>query len=280
MSFTFSEAQEARLTGLGLEQNLLEKSYETAADRDAAFKGLEKKAVAENRGILLELLGKNRETKMVRLKWDLAAGLRGQGFTRVETPAIIPKLFLERMSINKDHALNKQVFWLDENRCLRPMLAPNLYAVSQKLLNFAPLPLRIFEIGSCFRKESEGKFHLREFTMLNLVEWGTPEPERVQRIKDLAAVVLEAAKIEEWRFEEEFSTVYGNALDVVDKNGTELASTSMGPHPLDPPWKITCSWVGAGFGLERLLISRENEQGVHRYGRSTTFLDGAALNIK
>jgi phenylalanyl-tRNA synthetase alpha chain len=184
------------------------------------------------------------------------------------------------MSINDGHSLAAQVYWLDKKTCLRPMLAPNLYAVSQKLLNFSALPLRIFEIGSCFRKESEGRMHLAEFTMLNLVEWGTPLDERVPRLKELAGIVLEAAGIGCCKFVEEFSTVYGDSLDVVDKNGTELASTSMGPHPLDPAWKISCAWVGLGFGLERLLASREGAEGVHRYGKSLSFLDGALLNIK
>ena len=50
------------------------------------------------------------------------------------------------------HPLNDQVFWLDKNSCLRPMLAPNLYDISKKLMPVIPLPLRVFEIGSCFRK--------------------------------------------------------------------------------------------------------------------------------
>jgi len=34
---------------------------------------------------------------------------------------------LEKMTITSEHPLSKQVFWLDYNKCLRPMLAPNLY---------------------------------------------------------------------------------------------------------------------------------------------------------
>jgi phenylalanyl-tRNA synthetase alpha chain len=148
------------------------------------------------------------------------------------------------------------------------------------MMNYCKMPLRLFEIGSCFRKESEGKAHLKEFTMLNLVEWGTPEEDRVERIKKLVNIVLQAAHINEYGFQEEDSIVYGRGLDVIGNDGIELASTSMGPHPLDSAWRISCSWVGIGFGLERLLMYREGEEGIHRYSKSISFLDGARLNIK
>ena len=184
------------------------------------------------------------------------------------------------MSIDGNHPLNDQVFWVDRNACLRPMLAPNLYDVSKSLMNFAPTPLRLFEIGSCFRKESEGKSHLREFTMINVVEWGTPEDEREMRLKALASMIMEIAEIADYEFEDETSVVYGAGLDVVTKDGLELASSSMGPHPLDAAWGIRSSWVGVGAGLERLLMHREQANGIHRYARSIAYLNGARLSIK
>ena len=54
----------------------------------------------------------------------------------------------------------------------------------------------------------------------------------------------------------------------------------MGPHPLDAAWKVTCTWTGIGFGLERLLMYREKANGIHRYSRSNVFLDGAALKVR
>jgi phenylalanyl-tRNA synthetase alpha chain len=160
------------------------------------------------------------------------------------------------------------------------MLAPGLYTVSEKLLRFSPLPLRVFEIGSCFRRESEGRVHLREFTMLNLVEWGTPLEERSQRQREFMELILDAANIQEYRLEVTYSEVYGESLDAVGRDGLELASSSMGPHPLDPAWRITTSWTGIGFGLERLLQERAHAAGIHRYSKSLVYLDGANLNIK
>ena len=172
--------------------------------------------------------------------------------------------FLERMSIDGSHPLNDQVFWLDSNSCLRPMLAPNLYDVSKNLMNIQKKPFGVFEIGSCFRKESEGKSHLKEFTMLNLVEWGTPLEQRNERLKELSALVLESAGIKAYDIEEEYSVVYGDAIDIVSPEGLEPASTSMGPHPLDENWMVDSSWVGIGFGLERLSMYREGAEGIHR----------------
>jgi phenylalanyl-tRNA synthetase alpha chain len=280
MKFTFSETQENRLLELGLKKNEIQKQFETVKEREIFYKKIEKKAVTENRNKLNKLIQEIHQPKLCKLQQELENCLHSHGFTQVTTPTIISRKFLERMSIDVTHALNQQVFWLDNKTCLRPMLAPNLYDISQKVMNFSKKPLKLFEIGSCFRKESEGRTHLKEFTMLNLVEWGTPEEERVDRLKELADIVLKTAQIKEYNFEEEDSVVYGNSLDIISKDGMELASTSMGPHQLDSAWKISCSWVGLGFGLERLLMYREGEEGIHRYSKSISFLDGARLNIK
>lgn len=280
MEIVFSETQRNRLGGLGLKLNEMEECFVSMQERETRYKQLEKDSVAKNRNQLIQLTDELHQPMICKLQQDLTQRLILEGFTQVTTPTIISKKFLERMSINEMSPLHQQVFWLDQKTCLRPMLAPNLYDISEKLLRYSKLPLRIFEIGSCFRKESEGRAHLKEFTMLNLVEWGTPEESRVERLKELAAIVLQAAHLKEYGFEEEDSVVYGLGLDVVSSDGIELASTSMGPHPLDHAWKISCSWVGIGFGLERLLMVREGEEGIHRHSKSTSFLNGTCLNIK
>lgn len=280
MKVTFSEAQKNRLTELGIKQNDIQIQFETVKEREVAYKQIEKAAVAKNRNKIASLIECVHQPKLCKLQQDLVNCLLNENFTQVTTPSFISREFLERMSIDRTHQLDNQVFWLDNKTCLRPMLAPNLYEISQKMINYCKMPLRIFEIGSCFRKESEGKIHLKEFTMLNLVEWGTPEEERVVRLKELASIVLQAACINNYGFEEEDSVVYGNGLDIVGNDGMELASTSMGPHPLDSAWRISSSWVGIGFGLERLLMYLEGEEGIHRHSKSISFLDGARLNIK
>lgn len=280
MEIGFTEAQANRLTELGIKKHEIQVEFESVKECEKQFKKRERELVKINRDKFLKLAREDRQPKLQVLEKKLSDTLITKGFIQVSTPTIISRKALEKMSIDYNNPLSEQVFWLDKKQCLRPMLAPNLYEVSYKMFPYCDMPLRIFEMGSCFRKESEGKKHLKEFTMLNLVEWGTDENKRVERLKELSQIVLESAGIKDYMFEEEDSTVYGIGLDVVGTDGLELASTSMGPHPLDVNWKINTTWVGLGFGLERILMNREQEEGIHRFSRSTNFLDGALLSIK
>lgn len=275
-----TDAQKNRLTELGMFVQDLPDSFETILERETYYKKTEKEMIRKNREILTHLLEKKHQPELCRIQYTLAQTLCDNGFTQVTTPTIISRKFLDRMTIEGTHPLNEQVFWLDSKSCLRPMLAPNLYSVSKDFMNMGKIPLRIFEIGSCFRKESEGKSHLKEFTMLNLVEWGMPLEQRTQRLTELGKLVLNAAGIDAYETIMENSIVYGDGIDFIGTDGLELASTSMGPHPLDAAWKIDCTWVGIGFGLERLLMYREHQQGIHRFSKSISFLDGARINIK
>jgi phenylalanyl-tRNA synthetase alpha chain len=187
---------------------------------------------------------------------------------------------LNKMSINAKHPLNSQIFWLQDDKCLRPMLAPHLYYLLVDLLRVWERPVRIFEIGPCFRKESKGAKHAGEFTMLNLVEMGTPETTRKERIQDLGSRVATAAGVKDYRFETVSSEIYGDTIDIVaGKDNLEIASAAMGPHPLDRPWKINESWIGIGFGLERLLMASHQSRNLARFCRSLAYLDGIRLNI-
>ena len=276
MKMTQSQLQ--RLGELGCSVDSLA-DYPSAKDRDEAFRTLEKAQLKVNRRKLETYRATVRQPKLLQLQETIAACLRDKGFIQVATPTIISKKFLEQMTIDKDHKLLNQVFWLDNNKCLRPMLAPNLYEVSRNLLNILHKPLGVFEIGSCFRKESQGSNHLNEFTMLNLVEWGTPLESRVDRTKEMVQWIMEAAEIEAYSFETDESVVYGSTVDVLYKN-IEVASSSMGPHPLDEAWGIHDSWVGIGFGIERLLMFRDEYSSIHPVGRSISYLDGIRLNMK
>jgi phenylalanyl-tRNA synthetase alpha chain len=160
------------------------------------------------------------------------------------------------------------------------MLAPHLYYVLQDLIRLWDKPVRIFEVGPCFRKESKGAHHSIEFTMLNLVEMGLPKEKRESRIEELAAVVMETAKIGDYRLQPEKSEIYGDTIDIIaGKDKVEVASGAMGPHPLDSAWRINDTWVGIGFGLERLLMVAENSKSLGKMGRSLAYLDGVRLNI-
>ena len=278
--YQYTDTQKNRLSELGADRKELEKEYESAADRQKDFQILEKKLAKKNKDHITGLLKESRRASLCTLHEDLAHMLCANGFTEIVTPTIISRRALSNMTITPDNPLYEQVFWIDSNQALRPMLAPNLYEVSRQLIDSQGLPLRVFEIGSCFRKESEGKSHLKEFTMLNLVEWGTPMEERTARLREFATMVMGAAGIEDYQLAGDDSVVYGEGIDVVGTDGLELASSSMGPHKLDDAWKITCTWVGIGFGLERLLMYRQRRGGIHAYSRSNTFLDGACLKVK
>ena len=176
------------------------------------------------------------------------------------------------MTIDEFHHLSEQVFWLDKKRCLRPMLAPNLYVVMRELRRISGEPVKIYEIGSCFRKESQGAQHMNEFTMLNCVELAAVEDgQQVDELKRLAHEAMKALGVpeEEYELVVEESTVYGSTVDI-EINGMEVASGSYGPHFLDSQWGVFDTWVGIGFGIERLTMALEKSRTIKRYGRSIT----------
>ncbi|MDR3270421.1 MAG: pyrrolysine--tRNA(Pyl) ligase large subunit [Peptococcaceae bacterium] len=275
----FTSTQQERLWELGVSEEVVKEEFTEATQRNEAFKRLEKQQVSLGKARLQNLRETSRKPALCVLQETLTGALTQAGFVQVVTPLILAKQHLRKMSIDEEHPLNQQVFWLDNHHCLRPMLAPNLYYISKDLLNIWQEPVRIFEVGSCFRKESQGSRHLAEFTMLNLVEWGTPFEHREARIAELAALVMQSAGMEDYALETEDSVVYGSTLDVVC-DGLEVGSSSQGPHPLDPAWGITTTWVGIGFGLERILLAKEKPNTIRAVGRSLTYLDGVRLNIK
>ena len=277
---TWTEVQYHRLAELDAGEPDLERRYETGSHRDRAYQGLEKQLAKRERE-RLEEFGKHRlRPRLIDLERRLCDVLKEAGFAQVTTPIIMAKGLLSRMGIDGQHPLSSQIYWLGGNKCLRPMLAPHLYFVLKDLLRLWEKPVRIFEVGPCFRKESQGSQHSSEFTMLNLVEMGLPEASRGERIRKLADLIVRAAGVKAYKLETEKSEVYGETLDVVsDKGDIELGSGAMGPHPLDRPWKITDTWVGIGFGLERLLMASEGKLSLGRMGRSLAYLDGIRLNV-
>ncbi len=276
----WSEIQYQRLRDLGGDVSDLETQYESSDERDRQYQILEKQLARRERERLLEFGKSQLRPRLIELERHLCDLLKRQGFSQVVTPIIMSKGLLAKMGIDERHPLASQVYWLGENKCLRPMLAPHLYFVLKDLLRLWERPVRIFEVGPCFRKESQGAQHSNEFTMLNLVEMGLSESSRGERIRELADMVVTAAGLENYIFETEKSEVYGETLDVVTtETGIELGSGAMGPHPLDRAWRITDTWVGIGFGLERLLMALEGKPSLGGMGRSLIYLDGIRLNV-
>ena len=280
MSITWTETQARRLKELDASESELSKIFENESSREQAYQQLEKKRVSRQRRRLKEFREIHMRPALCRLESKLVDVLVNQGFAQVTTPIMMSRGLLKKMSIDAQHPLSSQIYWLDKNKCLRPMLAPHLYYVLVDLLRLWDKPVRIFEVGPCFRKESHGSQHSSEFTMLNLVEMGLPAESREDRIREIGALVTEAAGVSDYRFETVTSEIYGDTIDIVaGKDNIEIGSAAMGPHPLDRPWKISETWMGIGFGLERLLMTAENTRNLAKLGRSITYLDGIRLNI-
>lgn len=280
MSITWTETQARRLKELDASESELGKTFENESSREQAYQQLEKKRVSRQRRRLKEFREIHMRPALCRLESKLVDVLVNQGFAQVTTPIMMSRGLLKKMSIDAQHPLSSQIYWLDKNKCLRPMLAPHLYYVLVDLLRLWDKPVRIFEVGPCFRKESHGSQHSSEFTMLNLVEMGLSAESREDRIREIGALVTEAAGVSDYRFETVTSEIYGDTIDIVaGKDNIEIGSAAMGPHPLDRPWKISETWIGIGFGLERLLMTAENTRNLAKLGRSITYLDGIRLNI-
>ena len=280
MGVTWSDIQYHRLTELNADSSDLNRQYKSVDERDREYQALEKKLAKRERERLAEFGESCSQPRLIDLERRLSDLLVKNGFVQVVTPIIMSKGLLSKMGIDDKHPLTSQIYWLGGNKCLRPMLAPHLYFILRDLLRLWKKPVRIFEVGPCFRKESQGSHHSSEFSMLNLVEMGLPETHRGERIRELAALVVNAAGVMNYKLEMEKSEVYGETLDFVSSEGDiELGSGAMGPHPLDRKWKIVDTWVGIGFGLERLLMASQKSLNLGRMGRSLTYLNGIRLNV-
>jgi len=275
----FTSTQSQRLVELNASEEVVNFRFDTIDERNVWFKKEELRLVKENKEKIARLLKVEHKTLSLRIETDLEKWLMDEGFTRVVTPIIITSSMLEKMTITKEHPLTNQVFWLGEKKCLRPMLAPNLYKVMGSLIKITKEPVRIFEAGSCFRKESQGAQHMNEFKMLNFVELaGVNDGEQMDRLKAMAHKAMVVVGIEDYELVEEGSEVYGKTLDIV-ADGVELASGAYGPHLLDEQWGIFDTWVGIGFGIERIAMVKEHYKTIKRVGGSISYIDGSPLNL-
>ena len=246
-----------------------------AAERDRTFsKEMSRTEAANHEGVRC-FIENPRRHDLALLEARIAENLIRRGFVEVRTPIIISTAALAKMTITPEHPLYKQVFFIDEKRCLRPMLAPNLYYVMRKLRDHTDGPVRIFEMGSCFRKESKSSRHLEEFTMLNLVDMG-PDGDPGDCLKDYIADIMDAAGLE-YTLTREVSDVYVETLDV-EVDGMEVASGAVGPHRLDAAHDVHEPWAGVGFGLERLLMLANGKSSARKTGKSITYQNGYKID--
>ncbi len=280
MTEKLTVTQRQRLVELNAAADLIDGEFETRQDRDIFFKAKEGELAKENKEKLMKLIGIHHRPLLCEIESRLIRWLtEEEGFTQVVTPIIINESMLDKMTITAEHPLTNQVFWLEGKKCLRPMLAPNLYELMRDMHRVVRQPVRIFESGPCFRKETQGAQHMNEFTMLNFVELaGVSEGDQMGRLTELARSAMKAIGLSGYELEIESSEVYGETLDIV-YNGLELASGAYGPHFLDSKWGIFDTWVGIGFGLERIAMAMAGYQNIKRVGRSLSYQDGIRLNV-
>ena len=278
----YTVTQSERLNELNAPIEEQEREFETKEERNEHFRKLEKELTRYARNDIFDLLESRHMTKYRITGNKMADWLMKEGFTEVITPTIISRDSLKKMGIDSGSQFLDQVFWVDGKHCLRPMLAPNLYVEMRELLRITKKPVKIFEMGSCFRKESQGAQHLNEFTMLNLVELAAvKDGEQLAELERLALNAMEALGLKEGEYEfvQEDSEVYGKVSFDILINGMEVASGSYGPHFLDANWGVFDTWVGIGFGIERLTMALDKGRTIKRYGRTLSFIDGEPLNI-
>ncbi|MBQ7703498.1 MAG: pyrrolysine--tRNA(Pyl) ligase large subunit, partial [Firmicutes bacterium] len=220
----YTVTQSERLNELNCPPEEQDREFETKEERDQRFRKLEKELTRYARNDIFDLLGSRHMTKYRIIGNKMADWLMDEGFTEVITPTIISKESLRKMGIDSGSPFLEQVFWVDGKHCLRPMLAPNLYVEMRELLRITKKPVKIFEMGSCFRKESQGSQHLNEFTMLNLVELAAVEDgKQLEELERLALNAMKALGLEEGEYEfvQEDSEVYGKVSFDILINGME-----------------------------------------------------------
>jgi pyrrolysyl-tRNA synthetase len=239
------------------------------------FRELESELLTRRKGDLQRIYADERENYLGKLERDITKFFVDRGFLEIKSPILIPAEYVKRMGIESDTELSKQVFRVDKNFCLRPMLAPNLYNYLRKFDRVLPDPIKIFEIGPCYRKESDGKEHLEEFTMLNFCQMGSGCTR-----ENLEALIKEFLDYLEIDFEivGDSCMVYGDTLDVMHGN-LELSSAVVGPVLLDREWGIDKPWIGAGFGLERLLKVMHGFKNIKRAARSESYYNGISTSL-
>jgi len=280
VTVSWTTTQYSRLRELEADEAELDRVFTETQERDRQYQQLEKRLVEAAKARLREYRDQYRRPPLCRLESRLVEMLVDQGFVQVATPTLMAAGLVKRMGIDERHPLFTQIYWVGEGKCLRPMLAPHLYFILKDLLRLWERPVRLFEVGSCFRKESQGSQHASEFTMLNVVEMGLPLEDRKSRLEGLTTGVMAAAGIGDYRLETTSSEVYGETIDVLGgRDDLELGSAAMGPHPLDAAWRLHETWIGVGFGLERLLMAAGGRRGLGRLGRSISYLDGISLSL-
>ncbi|MDI9395976.1 MAG: pyrrolysine--tRNA(Pyl) ligase [Euryarchaeota archaeon] len=256
-------------------EGLLSPKDEISLNSGMPFRELESELLSRRKKDLQQIYAEDRENYLGKLEREITKFFVDRGFLEIKSPILIPAEYIERMGIGNDRELSNQIFRVDKNLCLRPMLAPTLYNYLRKLDRVLPDPIKIFEIGPCYRKESDGKEHLEEFTMLNFCQMGSGCTR--ENLEGIITEFLNHFGID-FEIAGDSCMVYGDTLDVMHGE-LELSSAVVGPIPMDRDWGIDKPWIGAGFGLERLLKVMHDFKNIKRASRSESYYNGISTNL-
>ncbi|MCL2142145.1 MAG: pyrrolysine--tRNA(Pyl) ligase [Methanimicrococcus sp.] len=271
MSVKYSPSQKKRLESL-----LISDEFDLENDDSLpSFEELESLLVTRRKQELCDIYANSREHMLAKLERDISAFLISKGFIEIKSSILIPEEYIIKMGIDKDIELSKQIFRTDGGMCLRPMLAPVLYNYLHRFDKILPDPIKIFEIGPCYRKESDGSSHLEEFTMVNFCHMG--QGVNRENLISLLDEFLTFLGID-YTIEGDECMVYGATVDVMHGD-MELSSAVIGPIPMDMDWGVNKPWMGAGFGLERLLKARHKFKNIKRGSRSEYYYNGIYTNL-
>ena len=114
MVIQFTTGQQQRLRELNVPPETLAQCFCNSADRDSVFRELETSATRKERQRLMDLQKEHHRPVICELENRLVKTLIDVGFLQVITPLILAEEMLAKMSINADHPLRKQVFWVGE----------------------------------------------------------------------------------------------------------------------------------------------------------------------
>lgn len=116
----WSISQKQKLIELNGKSELLDLRFQDKQKRDQTFQKIEKELVKKNKDHLLELKEVIHRPLLSSLEIQLSNLLCKTGFVQVNTPIILPKAMLHKMTITPEHPLYKQVFgWITINVCVR-----------------------------------------------------------------------------------------------------------------------------------------------------------------
>lgn len=114
MPLSWTDIQKRRLSELNSTEAQKNMVFSTETERDAAFKKQEALLIHAGKKRLNELRNEKMRPSLCNLETRLVEILTKNGFVQVTTPVILAKNLLAKMTIDDEHALYSQVFWLDE----------------------------------------------------------------------------------------------------------------------------------------------------------------------